>query len=317
MNKRLNPLVSVIIPTFNRAHLILDTLKSIKNQTYNNWECIIVDDGSTDNTEIVLKSYINTDSRFKFYNSPINLLKGPNSCRNYGFKKSSGEYVYWFDSDDILMSDALETYVNSSSKNIDVVIAKLERVDFNNSLSRKENNIFSKNLIEDYFIGKVAFYICGPFWKRSFLEKQIYLFDESIKNLDDWDFNLRMLYEKPKIYFINKVLIKYRIHDNSLSKEINKLNFQEIQSEFKAREKHIELLKNIGSVDVMILKKYTKNRYKHVLRESLVKNHPQKTFFLKKLLLKQIILFDFLGVVKTIVGFVFYSLFNKGYILLK
>ena len=81
----MNKLISIIIPTFNRAHLILHTLESIKNQTYNEWECIIVDDGSTDNTEDVLKKYIDTDSRFRYFKRPLNHTKGPSSCRNFGF----------------------------------------------------------------------------------------------------------------------------------------------------------------------------------------------------------------------------------------
>ena len=79
----MNKLISIIIPTFNRAHLILHTLESIKNQTYNEWECIIVDDGSTDNTEDVLKKYIDTDSRFRYFKRPLNHTKGPSSwCAN-------------------------------------------------------------------------------------------------------------------------------------------------------------------------------------------------------------------------------------------
>ncbi len=62
-----NPLVSIIIPTYNRAHLIHETLDSVLAQTYTNWECIVVDDGSSDNTEEVLESYINKDFRFQDY----------------------------------------------------------------------------------------------------------------------------------------------------------------------------------------------------------------------------------------------------------
>lgn len=78
---------------------------------------------------------------------------------------------------------------------------------------------------------------------KKFLEKQFELFDEKISNLDDWDFNLRMLYENPVITYIDEPLIKYRMHENSLSNEIEKLNFHEIKSEMLAREKHIKLIK--------------------------------------------------------------------------
>ena len=65
-----NPLVSIIIPTYNRAHLIKETLDSVLTQTYTNWECIIVDDGNSDNTEEVINSYIAKDQRFKYCHRP-------------------------------------------------------------------------------------------------------------------------------------------------------------------------------------------------------------------------------------------------------
>jgi glycosyltransferase involved in cell wall biosynthesis len=80
------PLVSVIIPTYNRAHLIGETLDSVLAQTYTNWECIIVDDGSSDNTDEFVGKYVKKDSRFKYYHRPEEHLPGGNGARNYGFK---------------------------------------------------------------------------------------------------------------------------------------------------------------------------------------------------------------------------------------
>ena len=77
------PLVSIIIPTYNREHLIGETLDCVISQTYTNWECIVVDDGSHDNTPEVIKSYFNNDERIKFYNRPDYKNKGASSCRNY------------------------------------------------------------------------------------------------------------------------------------------------------------------------------------------------------------------------------------------
>src|SRR5690606_2094114 len=100
----------------------------------------------------------------------------------------------------------------------------------------------STNLLTDYFIGSITFLICGPLWKRSFLEEQPYLFDVHIGNIDDWDFNLRMLYQNPRLVYINEVLIYYRMHDNSFSREVRKLNKLEIASDFAARDKHLYLI---------------------------------------------------------------------------
>jgi glycosyltransferase involved in cell wall biosynthesis len=308
----LNAEVSIIIPTYNRAHLICETLDSILNQTYKEWECIIVDDGSTDNTNEILSNYLN-DSRFKFHLRPSSKPKGANSCRNFGFEFSKGDFIHFMDSDDLYLPIALETFKKSFSESIDVVVAKLELTDFDSGLKIRENQIESQNLIEDYFIGKVAFYVSGPVWKRSFLQKQKQLFDEKISNLDDWDFNLRMLYQNPKMEILNIPLLKYRISENSLSREINKLNFKEVQSELFTRQKHLAILKKNRKVDLLKLKTFTTNRYKHFLKKALETNNENKYYFFISLLKEQFKLYDFIGIIK--VSFVFLSciVFKKGY----
>ncbi len=97
-----NPLISIIIPTYNRAYVIGETLDSVLAQTYSNWECIVVDDGSNDNTEEIIKSYSEKDNRIQFYQRPISKKKGASTCRNYGLEKYKGEFVQYLDSDDLL-----------------------------------------------------------------------------------------------------------------------------------------------------------------------------------------------------------------------
>lgn len=96
-------LVSIIIPNYNRETLIGETLDSIISQTYQNWECIIVDDGSTDKSVEVVEQYIKQDSRFILIERPKSYPKGANACRNIGMKKASGEYLIFFDSDDLML----------------------------------------------------------------------------------------------------------------------------------------------------------------------------------------------------------------------
>lgn len=310
-------LISIIIPTYNRAHLIGETLDSIRAQTYSNWECIVVDDGSTDTTAEVMREYVKKDFRFQYHQRPINKIKGPNSCRNYGFELSKGEYIKWFDSDDVMLSTLLEKQILSFVDNVEMSVCKLSYFDFEKKISMRENIIYSKNLIEDYLIGKVTFYTFTPMWQRIFLEKQNQLFDESLTNLDDWDFNLRMLYQKPNITYNNEVLILYRVHADSLSQEINKLAFTEIQSEFEARRKHLKLLKINKLASSSILQNYIKGRYKFILREAMILKDKKKYYYLKMLVILQLKRFDFRGFFKTIYGFTVFSLFNKGYKLLK
>lgn len=310
------PLITIIIPTCNRAHLISETLDSVLLQTYKNWECIIIDDGSTDNTADVVNKYIRKDSRFQYYNRPEERIKGPNSCRNYGFEISKGEYVKWFDSDDFMCSNLIESQIKVLNEKIECVVCKVAYYDFENDKKLKENKIYSNNLIEDYLIGNIAFYISGPLWERGFLNKQNQLFDETIKNLDDWDFNLRMLYQEPSIIYLDASLIKYRIHEASLSNEIGKLNFKEIQSEFKAIRKHLFLIKQNKKANPKEVKLYLKDRYKFILRSALVENNKYKLYYLKELLIVEFQLFQFLEMIKTILGFTIYSIFKRGYKLL-
>lgn len=309
-------LISIIIPTYNRAHLIGETLNSILQQTYQNWECIVVDDGSTDNTEEVLSEYVEKDHRVQYHKRPKEKFKGPNSCRNYGFELSKGSYVKWFDSDDLLNSNALEVSTQYFSKSPDLIVSSLEFIDFNNNKIEKKHTYFSQNVIEDYLTGKIKFYTFTPTWKKSFLEKQSYLFDEAITNMDDWDFNLRMLYANPLTVYLKEALIQYRVHEESLSHEINKLNFQEIQSEFKAIRKHLMLLEQNKKADVKILKFYLMARCQFILRAALVENDKNKFYYLKELLVLEIRLLQFFKVIKTIAGFTIYSVFKKGYKLL-
>ena len=128
-------LISIIIPTYNRAHLIGETLDSIVAQTYSNWECIVVDDGSTDTTAEVMREYVKKDSRFQYHQRPENKLKGPNSCRNYGFELSKGEYIKWFDSDDVMLPTLLEKQILSFVDNVEMSVCKLSYFDFEKRIS--------------------------------------------------------------------------------------------------------------------------------------------------------------------------------------
>ena len=86
-------LVSIIIPLFNAEKYLVETLNSVVSQTYSNWECIIVDDGSTDFSERIVKEYCKQDERFKYY---YQNNSGPSVARNFAFKQSSGDYIQFF-----------------------------------------------------------------------------------------------------------------------------------------------------------------------------------------------------------------------------
>ena len=107
----LNPRITILLATYNRAHLIGETLDSIIAQTYSNWECIIVDDHSQDGTESVITHYLDADSRFLYYKKTSNYKAGLSGTRNYGLDlalERDAEFIQFFDDDDIMHPQKLE-----------------------------------------------------------------------------------------------------------------------------------------------------------------------------------------------------------------
>lgn len=310
------PFISIIIPTYNRAHLICETLDSIKKQTYAYWECIIVDDGSTDDTEALIGNYTKKDNRFYFYKRPENRRKGPGACRNYGFEMSKGDFIHFMDSDDLYYPYSLEIYTREFRCSCDAVVAKVETTDFKTGEIHKVNSLEYDNLIEDFFVGSIIFYVSGPMWKKTFLQSKI-LFDEEIRRQDDWDFNIRMLLEKPQINFLDIALINYRKHNDSLNSEVSKLNLDEINSHIYARNKIEALIKN-SNVDVNIdYRKHLGNFYKLVFKKAMLMKHPVKYLYFKKLLFNYLQRGEIIKLLYVVSSFFSFNVLGRGYSLLK
>ena len=306
-------LVSIIIPTYNRAHLIGETLDSILAQTFQNWECIVVDDGSTDNTEKLIDKYIQKDNRFKFLKRPDNLKKGPNSCRNFGFENSQGNFIHWFDSDDLYYPNALEKYMEQFSENVDCVVAKTKTVKLETNSFVKESRIKSDHVLRDFFLGNVEFYVCGPMWKRTFLEKQKKLFDCNIGRQDDWEFNMRMLIDDPKLVYLEESLNIYRKHTDSFNEEVTKLNIVEIDSHIKARKKIIDLLRERNIFLKIDYVKHMADFNLKVLKIALFAKQKYTMIFLKRVIRIYLKRFDILRAVWLLFIYHTYKYLNLGY----
>jgi len=146
------PTFSIIIPVYNREYIVIETLESVLNQTFTSWECIVVDDGSTDATIKVVEKFCSNHSRFKIIKRKSSRKKGPSSCRNIGYEHSIGEWILWLDSDDTLVNNALTIINEKTSDNIDTIIAPLNKINFDTKNVIGRNLIYSKNLICDYII---------------------------------------------------------------------------------------------------------------------------------------------------------------------
>lgn len=107
----MNPLVSIIVPTFNSEKFISETLESVCGQSYQYWECLVVDDGSSDGTANVVDAFVKAESRIQFTTRPKGRLKGANACRNIGIEKSKGNFLIFLDADDTLFVNNLQNRV--------------------------------------------------------------------------------------------------------------------------------------------------------------------------------------------------------------
>ncbi|RED48363.1 glycosyltransferase family 2 protein [Seonamhaeicola aphaedonensis] len=201
-----NNLISIIIPTYNRAKLLGATIESVINQTYTNWECIVVDDGSTDDTEKLVKSYSLNDSRIKYFLRPKSYPKGASSCRNYGYKMSKGQYINWLDSDDLIHEDKLKYQVKCLNDNekLDFVVSQTY---FFKDEIKKNDTVWNQKLIsklpyKDFIMNKIGWSTNAPLWRESFLKGKE-LFNINLKSSQDWEFHAKMLLFKP-IYEIVK-----------------------------------------------------------------------------------------------------------------
>lgn len=212
----MEPLVSIIIPTYNRAQLISETLNSVLSQAYKNWECIVVDDRSTDNTTALLLEYTNKDSRFKYYLRPKDRLPGGNEARNFGFEKSKGEFVNWFDDDDIMLPDFLKSKVGAITSKTDLIICTGS---FWNPISNaevKKHLEIKTNIYRDFLCWRLKILTPSVLFRRAFLKDKD-LFSNRILRGQESEFFLRIFYNLPKDSFkiINKSLFLYRQHQNN------------------------------------------------------------------------------------------------------
>ncbi|MFV0221122.1 glycosyltransferase [Empedobacter falsenii] len=235
------PLVSIIIPTYNRAELIGETLDSVLAQTYQNWECIVVDDGSTDHTSDVLDNYTKKDSRISYHHRPKQYKPGGNGARNYGFDLSKGEYINWFDSDDVMLEDFITDKITNIENN-DLIICAQITVDSNLKALKTHTLKIKNNILYDYLVWGNNFDIVTNnilFCKKFLLDKK-YKFNEDILRGQETDFLLRIFSKELKdlkYTILDKPLFLYRQHaltkTSENNKKIKKFNYSLLYTHFQ------------------------------------------------------------------------------------
>ncbi|MEC4685991.1 MAG: glycosyltransferase [Nitrospirota bacterium] len=214
--KKDTPTVSVIVPSYNRAHLLVRALQSILNQTYRDFEVIVVDDGSTDNTEEIVRSFSALDIRYVRHESN----KGEAAARNTGVLTAKGEFIAFLDSDDEWLPEKLEKQMavfRYHSKRVGVVYSNMCEIERNGkrriwkspTFMPEDGQFYRKALnYQIYGIG-----IGSSVVRKACFEK-VGLFDERLSYYVDFDFFIRLSKEF-YFYHIKELLMNYYVTDDS------------------------------------------------------------------------------------------------------
>lgn len=209
------PKVSIIMPTYNRANLISRAIKSSLRQTFENFELIVVDDASTDNTSEVIKSF--EDKRIKYIKFAVNTGKSGNLARNEGIKRSSGEFIAFLDDDDEWMPKKLEYQLSafeSGPENLGVVTCDaLWLNDVNGTISAPGLCRELRGNMFDELIRHGGIYMVTMMVKKVCLD-DVGLFDEKIPALGDFELAIR-LSKKYNFDFIKHPLVMIHSHGNT------------------------------------------------------------------------------------------------------
>ena len=223
------PYFSIIVPTCDRGHLICQTLDSIKKQKFEDWECIIIDDGSIDDTIELCKHFTKNDSRFVVRARPAHLKRGGNDARNYGASVAKAPFLIFLDSDDLI----LKTFLQKRYKLCleypvrDLYIFKTgvfyhkigdSELLWNDYTSESTNT----ELIIRFFEQDMPWHTMGVVWKKQFFLK-IGGWETFSQVYQDWEIHINALFQNPKILFdFGNPDSFYRINEiDAISKESN------------------------------------------------------------------------------------------------
>lgn len=287
----MNNLISVIIPTFNRASLIGETLDSVLSQTYNNWECIIVDDGSIDGTKEAIEVYSTNDKRFKYFQRPTDRKKGASPCRNYGLEMAKGDYIQFLDSDDLLENNKFEEQIKVLSGISNLCLVTCKWGSFSSS-----SNVRVKTEYRSYRDFEPGVNLLYNFGKHNeYFPPLVYLvsrelieiagkWDETIpKNPnDDGEYFTRIILNADRVVFCDTTSVYYRAGNTErLSLLDNREKIDGVIKSWKLIKDHLqEKFPKIAAIYVgngkRNIYKQIKNAYPEIVEENF--------FFFKKVI---------------------------------
>ena len=248
-----NLLISIIIPVYNAEKYIEQCLNSIKNQTYNYFEVILVNDGSKDNSENICKKFSNSDARFRYF---VKEHGGVSSARNLGLDNAQGYYITFIDSDDWVDENHLELLVNNiKENNSDMAVSSIKNFNNIDTFYFRANTNQEKYLLNFNKMRKEEFLVNLPklilaqnsykivvskLFKKDFIHD--IRFEETIIYVNDTQFLFDLYLKMNSISYINEATYIYRLHDESPSSNFNQqYTEQELLIYKKMYEKIAEL----------------------------------------------------------------------------
>ena len=248
-----NSLISIVIPVYNTEKYLGGCLNSIQNQTYKNFEVILVNDGSMDHSESICMDFVKVDTRFKYF-TKVN--GGASSARNFGLDNVTGDFITFIDADDWVDENHLEVLLNNiKENNSDMAVSSIKKFDnvrnfefrvyskqekylLNyNKLNREEFLVILPKLIHASNSYKIA--VSKLFKKELVTDVR---FDESIVYGEDLDFFFKLYNKVNSISYVDEVTYIYRLHDESSSSKFGQLHMEQELAIYKKMYERIEEL---------------------------------------------------------------------------
>lgn len=215
-----NPKVSAVIPVYNKKRFLNQMLFSLSSQPYKNCEFILVDDCSTDGSDIICKKWASKDGRFIYIRNNKNC--GAAETRNVGLKKACGYYICFLDADDVIENDFF-SYLIKNGNGADILMCGASSIDENTNIIKTIKNLFEYDcLVSGIEIWKnFQWILCSAPWnklfKRELINSKSVIF-ENIKGPEDLLFNYKIIDKDTSVFVTNNSLYKYRIVQDSLSR---------------------------------------------------------------------------------------------------
>ena len=257
LNKKIE--LSIIVPVYNVEKYIGECLDSILKIKNINYEVLVINDGSPDNSQKIIDEYCKKDSRIKSF---IKENGGLSSARNYGLERAKGEYIWFIDSDDFINSDEFEKFYKKLDKNLDILIGdyfSLTKKELRKGIGNYENDVvfLGKEFLKkngDSFLKRS--YVWTNLYKNNFLKENNLYFEKGIV-IEDQLFTIQCFLKAKKIKFVDSCIYYYRIREGSITTSPDRELFA--KSSYKICEELLKLEKEINNL--CCVKKLIFSRY--------------------------------------------------------